>query len=47
MIMERKPDFVVNTGDVITNPGSRRDWIKFWKMSRPITVPYFFICGKS
>ena len=45
MIMERKPDFVVNTGDVITNPGRRRDWAKFWELSKPITMPYFLTVG--
>ena len=45
MIVERKPDFVVNTGDMITTPGSRRDWAKFWEMSKPITMPYFLTVG--
>jgi 3',5'-cyclic AMP phosphodiesterase CpdA len=45
MIMERKPDFVVNTGDMITTPGSKQDWAKFWEMSKPITVPYFLTVG--
>jgi 3',5'-cyclic AMP phosphodiesterase CpdA len=45
MIMERKPDFVVNTGDMIATPGSRQDWAKFWEMSKPITVPYFLTVG--
>ena len=45
MIMERKPDFVVNTGDMITTPGNKRDWAKFWELSKPITVPYFLTVG--
>jgi acid phosphatase type 7 len=45
MIMEHKPDFVVNTGDMITTPGSRKDWAKFWEMSKPITVAYFLTVG--
>jgi 3',5'-cyclic AMP phosphodiesterase CpdA len=45
MIMERKPDFVVNTGDVIATPGSKREWMKFWEMSQPMTVPYFLTVG--
>ncbi len=45
MIVERKPDFVVNTGDMIATPGSKRDWAKFWEMSKPITVPYFLTVG--
>lgn len=43
--MERKPDFIVNTGDLITQPGSRDQWAKFWEMSKPITVPYFLTVG--
>jgi len=45
MIMERKPGFVVNTGDMITTPGSKQDWTKFWEISKPITVPYFLTVG--
>ncbi len=45
MIVERRPDFVVNTGDMITTPGSRQDWAKFWEMSKPVTVPYFLTVG--
>ena len=45
MIMERKPDFVVNTGDMINKPGSKQEWTNFWEMSRPITVPYFLTVG--
>ena len=43
--MERKPDFVVNTGDMIATPGISEDWAKFWEMSKPITVPYFLTVG--
>lgn len=45
MIVERKPDFVINTGDMITTPGSKKDWAKFWEMSKPITAPYFLTVG--
>ena len=45
MAMERKPDFIVNTGDMIATPGSERQWAKFWEMSKPITVPYFLTVG--
>lgn len=45
MIMERKPDFVVNTGDMIATPGDIKEWTKFWEMSKPITVPYFLTVG--
>jgi 3',5'-cyclic AMP phosphodiesterase CpdA len=45
MIMERKPDFVVNTGDMIAMPGDVKEWAEFWEMSKPITVPYFLAVG--
>jgi len=45
MIMERKPGFVINTGDMITTPGNKREWAKFWEISKPITVPYFLTVG--
>jgi 3',5'-cyclic AMP phosphodiesterase CpdA len=45
MIMERKPDFVVNTGDMIVTPGNKREWARFWELSKPITVPYFLTVG--
>jgi acid phosphatase type 7 len=45
MIMERKPNFVVNTGDMIVTPGNKQEWAKFWEMSKPIAVPYFLTVG--
>ncbi len=45
MAMERKPAFVVNTGDLIATPGDLSEWAKFWEMSKPITVPYFLTVG--
>jgi len=44
-IMDRKPDFVINTGDMIAKPGHQEDWTKFWDLSKPITVPYFLTVG--
>jgi len=44
-IMERKPDFVVNTGDMIATPGDKEQWANFWAMSKPVTVPYFLAVG--
>jgi 3',5'-cyclic AMP phosphodiesterase CpdA len=35
----------VNTGDMITHPGDRQEWTKFWELSKPITVPYFLTIG--
>jgi len=45
LAMERKPDFVVNTGDMIVAPGNKQEWAKFWEMSKPIVVPYFLTVG--
>ncbi len=45
MIVDRKPDFVVNTGDMIATPGKKSDWAKFWDLSAPITMPYFLTVG--
>ncbi len=45
MAMERKPDFILNTGDMIATPGDKKEWAKFWEMSKPITVPYFLTVG--
>lgn len=44
-VMRRGPDFVVNTGDLIPNPGNRKQWRNFWELSRPITVPYYLVVG--
>ncbi len=43
--MERKPDFIINVGDQIPDPGDRSDWDRFWELSKPITVPYFLTVG--
>ena len=45
MAMERKPDFIINTGDMIATPGSSDDWAKFWELSKVVTVPYFLTVG--
>ncbi len=45
MAMDRRPDFIVNTGDMIETPGKRQDWTKFWELSSPITAPYFLTVG--
>lgn len=41
----RKPLFVVNTGDVIPNPGNRKQWANFREISKEITIPYFLVAG--
>ncbi len=44
-IMERRPAFVVNTGDQIATPGNQDQWAAFWELSKPVTVPYFLTVG--
>jgi Icc protein len=45
LAMERKPDFIVNVGDMITKPGNREQWANFWTLSKSITIPYFLTVG--
>jgi len=45
MLMERRPDFVINLGDQIIHPGTLSEWKNFWKLSEPVTVPYFLTVG--
>ncbi|MBI5234162.1 MAG: metallophosphoesterase [Deltaproteobacteria bacterium] len=45
MVMERKPAFVVNVGDMIIHPGNLSEWENFWRLSGPITAPYFLTVG--
>jgi len=42
--MTYRPDFMVNTGDMIGSP-KKNLWADFWEMSRPVTVPYFLTVG--
>ncbi len=44
-MMAEKPDFVVNTGDLIPRPGNRKQWKNFWRLSKPIDVPYYLTPG--
>ncbi len=44
-IVERKPAFVVNVGDLIATPGDRREWKTFWELSQPVTMPYLLTVG--
>jgi len=44
-VVDRKPEFVINTGDMIAKPGHKEDWAKFWEMSKPITIAYFLTVG--
>ena len=43
--LERKPDFVVNTGDQIDKPGNVEHWKRFWELSKNVKVPYFTTVG--
>jgi predicted phosphodiesterase len=43
--MKKNPDFIVNVGDMIRTPGNLEEWDNFWRMSRPISVPYFLTVG--
>ncbi len=45
MMMEHKPAFVINLGDVVRKPGSLSDWKRFREISAPVTVPYFLAPG--
>ena len=45
LAMEQKPDFIINTGDMISKPGNKNEWANFWALSKPITVPYFLAVG--
>ncbi len=45
LAMERKPDFIINLGDMIVKPGNKEQWANFWELSKPITVPYFLAVG--
>ncbi len=45
LAMERKPDLIMNTGDMITTPGSLDEWAKFREMSKIVNVPYFLTVG--
>lgn len=42
--MKHKPDFMVNTGDMIESPNEKH-WAHFKEVSKPVTVPYFFAIG--
>jgi predicted phosphodiesterase len=45
MIKDRKPDLVINVGDMIATPGDIQQWANFWEMSKPITMPYLLSVG--
>jgi 3',5'-cyclic-AMP phosphodiesterase len=43
--LERKPAFIVNTGDQIDKPGNIEHWKRFWELSKSVVVPYFLTVG--
>jgi 3',5'-cyclic AMP phosphodiesterase CpdA len=43
-ILERKPNFVIHLGDMITRPGEK-EWKEFIKISMAIDVPFFPVVG--
>ncbi len=45
MAVQRKPAFIVNTGDQVPDEDDLKEWAKFWEMSKPIKVPYFLTVG--
>lgn len=52
MILERKPDFVIHLGDMISKPPEiskphEKEWHKFFELSRPINhIPFFPVVGE-
>ena len=44
-ILERKPNFIIHLGDMITRP-SEKEWKEFFEISKPIDVPFFPVVGK-
>ena len=43
--LERKPSFIINTGDQIDKPGNIGHWKRFWELSKAVTMPYFLTVG--
>ena len=43
--LERRPAFIVNTGDQIDKPGNIEHWKRFWELSKSVAVPYFLTVG--
>jgi 3',5'-cyclic AMP phosphodiesterase CpdA len=42
---ERRPDFLINTGDQIDKPGNVGHWKRFFESSQAVTAPYFLTVG--
>jgi hypothetical protein len=43
-ILERKPDFIIHLGDMVSN-AHEREWEAFLEISKPITLPFFPVVG--
>lgn len=43
-IIERKPDFIIHLGDMISKP-HEKEWLTFFELSKPIDRPFFPVAG--
>jgi 3',5'-cyclic AMP phosphodiesterase CpdA len=43
-ILERKPDFIIHLGDMISKP-HEKEWQAFFEISKPIGLPFFPVAG--
>jgi predicted phosphodiesterase len=43
-ILERKPNFIIHLGDMITRP-NEKEWKEFFEISKPINIPFFPVVG--
>jgi predicted phosphodiesterase len=46
-IIKLNPDFVLNTGDLVANGGSKSEWDKFFEINRDLmnNIPYYPVLG--
>lgn len=44
MILNRRPNFILHLGDMITRP-SEKEWKEFFELSKPIDLPFFPVVG--
>lgn len=43
-ILERKPDFIIHLGDMVSRP-NQKEWDESFEISKPINVPFFPVVG--
>jgi hypothetical protein len=43
-ILERRPNFIIHLGDMITRP-NEKEWKEFFEISKPINLPFFPVVG--